>query len=59
MFNYLVSLDSEKERIMLTMLNDKEYWSSGHCPPDVSTLIKWVLEDAINDYKTERMDNNE
>lgn len=59
MYNYIVPCSPEEERVLLAMLKDKGHWASGHCPPDVSTLIKWVLEDAINDYKTERMGNNE
>lgn len=56
---YIIDLTDEQNSILLQMLHDRSYWPAGIPPTTIDELLKWSIEDYIDDYKSKEAIKNE
>lgn len=49
---YTVSVDDVQNHLLLHMINDAEYWSSGVPPATMEGLLKWAVDDYVDYYES-------
>lgn len=49
---YIVDINDDQNSVLLQMLHDRSYWVAGIPPTTVDELLKWSIEDYIDDYKS-------
>ena len=46
----IITLSDVQQKVMAQMIQDEDYWA-GHVPPRTcSELVKWSVDDYLNDY---------
>lgn len=56
---YIIDLTDDQNAILLQMLHDRSYWAAGIPPATIDELLKWSIEDYIDDYKSKEAIKNE
>lgn len=49
---YIIAITVKQNEVLQKMLLDKNYWSSSIPPSSVNELLKWSLEDYVDNYQS-------
>ncbi len=50
--DYIVSINEKQNEVLRKMVHDRSYWASGIPPSSVNELLKWSLEDYVDNYQS-------
>lgn len=49
---YIIAITVKQNEVLQKMLLDKNYWPSSIPPSSVNELLKWSLEDYVDNYQS-------